>query len=130
MTFTNGAQTIDTYAGKRIIKSGAVGATTPQEVTWLIDKLLELSAPFKATGWAYVVDISRMAPASPEVSDILVSLHKKLAAANCKVMAFVNYASFITGAQAKEHQRKSNTGIIEGTFKTEADALAWIETVL
>lgn len=130
MTFNNGAQVIETYPGKRILKSGAVGATTADEVKWLIDKLIELSAPFKATGWAYVVDISRMAPATPEVSEILVTLHKRLAAVNCKVMAFVNYASFITGAQAKEHQKKSNTGIIENTFKTEEEALAWIDTIL
>ena len=71
-----------------------------------------------------------MSPASPEVSEVLVTLHKRLADAGCKVMAFVNFASFITGAQAKEHQKKSNTGIIENTFRTEEEAMTWIETVL
>lgn len=130
MKLTNGAQTIETYAGKRIIKSGAVGATTAEEVKWLIEKLMELSAMWKNTGWAYVVEISKMAPASPQVSEILVTLHKRLAEAGCKVMAFVNYASFVTGAQAKEHQAKSHTDIIENTFRTEEEALAWIDTVL
>ena len=130
MKMTNGAQTIETYPGKRIIKSGAVGATIVAEVEWLIEKLISLSAQWKFSGWAYIVEISNMSPASPEVSEVLVTLHKRLSAAGCKVMAFVNFASFITGAQAKEHQKKSNTGIIENTFRTEEDALKWIETVL
>ena len=130
MTFNHGAQTITTYTGKKVIKSAAVGATTVEEVNWLIDKLISLSAPWKNSGWAYIVEISKMSPASPEVSEVLVTLHKRLSEAGCKVMAFVNFASFITGAQAKEHQKKSNTGIIENTFRTEEEAMKWIETVL
>ncbi len=130
MTYTNGAQTITTYPGKRIIKSGADKATTVAEVKWLTDKLVELSASWKMSGWGYVCDISHMPPVTPEISEELINLHKKLAASNCRAMAFVNFAAFITGAQAKEHQKKSNAAIQENTFKTEAEAIAWIDTIV
>lgn len=130
MKFTHGAQTIDTYPGKRIIKSGAVGSTNAEEVKWLTDKLVSLSTAWKTQGWAYIVDISQMSPVTPDVSEELVELHKKLSAAGCKAMAFVNFAAFITGAQAKEHQKKSHTTIQEGTFKTEEEAMKWIDTII
>ena len=107
MKFTHGAQIVETYPGKRVIKSGAVGATNAEEVKWLTEKLVSLAASWKAQGWAYIVDISKMSPVTPDVSEVLVDLHKQLSAAGCKAMAFVNFAAFITGAQAKEHQKKS-----------------------
>ncbi len=130
MTYNHGAQTIETYEGKRIIKSGAVGATNAEEVKWLIDGLTKLSVPFKNDGWGYICDIGKMAPVTPDVSEILVGLHKRLAECNCKAMAFVNFAAFITGAQAKEHSKKSHTGIVEATFRTEEEAIKWIESVI
>lgn len=130
MTYTHGAQTVETIAGKRVLKSGAVGSTNVEEVRWLTEKLVSLSSAWKSSGWAYIVDISSMSPVTPDVSQELVNLHKKLAAAGCKAMAFVNFASFVTGAQAKEHQKKSNTLIQEGQFKTEAEAIKWIDTII
>ena len=67
---------------------------------------------------------------TPDVSAELVNLHKKLSASGCKAMAFVNFASFITGAQARDHQKKSNAAIQENTFKTEAEAMKWIESII
>lgn len=130
MTYNHGAQTIQTYPGKRIIKSGAVGSTNVEEVKWLIEKLVSLSSSWKNDGWAYIVEISKMAPVTPDVSEELVNLHKKLSASGCKAMAFVNFAAFITGAQAKEHQKKSNTAIQENTFRTEEEAMKWIDTII
>lgn len=130
MTYKQGAQTIETYDGKRIIKSGAVGSTNVAEVKWLIDGLTKLSAGWRKEGWGYIIDISKMSPATPEVSAVLVDLHKKLAEGNCKAMAFVNFAAFITGAQAKEHSKKSHTDIVEATFRTEEEAIKWIESII
>ncbi len=130
MTLKNGAQTIETYPGKRVLKSGAVGATNADEVKWLTDKLVSLASAWKTQGWAYIVDISKMSPVTPDVSEVLVELHKKLSASGCKAMAFVNFAAFVTGVQAKEHQKKSNTAIQEGTFKTEDEAMKWIDTII
>ena len=130
MKFTHGAQVVETIPGKRIIKSGAAGATNAEEVRWLTSKLVSTAAPWKASGWAYIVDISKMAPAAPEVSKELVNLHTQLTAAGCKAMAFVEGSSFVLAAQAKEHQKQSHAIIKEGHFKTEAEALKWIDTIL
>lgn len=130
MKFTHGAQVVETIAGKRAIKSSAAGATTAEEVRWLTSKLVATAAPWKTAGWAYIVDISKMAPAAPEVSKELVNLHTQLTAAGCRAMAFVEGAAFVLAAQAKEHQKQAHTIIREGHFRTEAEALKWVDTVL
>ncbi len=130
MTLKHGAQTVDTYPGKRIIKSGAVGATNIEEIQWLTKTLVSNSSAWKLSGWGYICDISKMSPVSPEASTELVNLHKALATSGCKAMAFLDFCSFVTGAQAKEHQKKSNTAIQEGHFRTEEDAIKWIEGII
>ena len=130
MKFTHGAQTVETFAGKRVIKSGAVGATNVEEIRWLIKQLVTLSMSWKATGWAYIVDITQMAPASPEVSKELVDLHKQLTAAGCRAMAVVEGSAFMVAAQAKQHQKQSHAVIQEGHFKTETEAMAWVNTIV
>lgn len=125
-----GAQTVETIAGKRIVKSGANGATNVDEIKWLIKTLQAFSAPWKATGWVYMIDITKMAPASPEVSKELVNLHSALLGAGCKGMAFVEGSAFMVAAQAKSHEKQANTGMREGHFKTEAEAIAWIDSFI
>ena len=130
MKLTHGAQTVETINGKRAIKSGAVGATTAEEIRWLINTLVSVSSPWKTSGWAYIVDITKMSPATPEVSKELVSLHSKLTAAGCKAMAFVEGGAFFVAAQAKEHQKQSHAAIVEGHFRTEAEALTWVDSII
>ena len=130
MKFTHGAQVVETITGKRVIKSSAAGATNVEEVKWLTNKLVATSAPWKTTGWAYIVDISKMAPATPDVSKELINLHSQLTAAGCKAMAFVEGAAFVLAAQAKEHQKQSHAIIREGHFRTEAEALKWVDTII
>lgn len=130
MNLSHGTQTVETFNGKRVVKSGAVGSTNVEEVKWLTNMLSSISAPWKTLGWGYIVDISKMSPAAPEVSQELVNLHKVLTAGGCKAMAFVDGASFFTAAQAKEHQKQSHAMIQEGHFRTEADAIKWIDTLL
>ncbi len=130
MVLTKGAQKVETYNGKRVLKSGAVGATNVEEVKWLIATLSQYSAAWKLSGWAYVCDISQMQSATPEVSHELVGLHKLLATSGCKAMAFVEGASFFTAAQAKEHQKQSKAAVMEGHFRTEAEALKWVDTII
>ena len=130
MKLTHGAQTVEVFKEKRIIKSGAVGSTNVEEVKWLTGTLVSSSTAWKASGWAYIVDISKMSPVTPDVSEELVQLHKKLEAAGCKAMAFVDFGAFVTATQAKKHQQKSNAAIQEGHFRTEPDAIAWIESIL
>lgn len=130
MNLKHGAQTVETIAGKKYIKSGAVGSTTLEEIQWLTKTLSTQSTAWKFTGWGYISDISKMSPVSPDISAELVNLHKALEDANCKAMAFVVGGSFFTDAQAKTHQKQSKTGIQEGHFRTEAEAIAWLDTII
>lgn len=130
MKFTHGVQVVETIAGKRAIKSSAAGATNAEEVKWLTKTLVTTAAPWKASGWAYIVDISKMAPATPDVSKELINLHTQLTAAGCRAMAFVEGAAFVLAAQAKEHQKQSHSMIKEGHFRTEAEALKWVDTII
>lgn len=130
MKFTHGAQVVETIPGKRAIKSAAAGATTVEEVRWLTERLVSSSAIWKTSGWAYIVDISKMSPATPDVSQELITLHSRLTAAGCRAMAFVEGSAFVLAAQAKEHQKQSHAAIQEGHFKTEADALKWVDSIL
>ncbi len=130
MNMKHGAQTVETIAGKKIVKSGAVGSTTLEEIQWLTKTLVSASSAWKLSGWGYISDISKMSPVTPDISVELVNLHKALERSNCKAMAFVVGSSIFTDAQAKNHQKQSNAGIQEGHFKTEAEALAWIDTIV
>lgn len=130
MNWKHGAQTVETIAGKKLVKSGAVGSTTLEEIQWLTRTLTTASASWKATGWGYISDISKMSPVTPDISAELVNLHKALEAANCKAMAFVVGSAIFTDAQAKSHQKQSHAGIQEGHFKTEAEAIAWLDTIV
>lgn len=125
-----GAQTVETIPGYRIVKSGAEGSTNVEEVEWLIATILSTASMWKGMSWGYLVDISHMSPVSNEVSEVLVTLHKKLAEAGCKAMAFVDRGSFITAAQAQQHSKKSQTGIDEKHFRSEEEATKWIEEKL
>lgn len=115
---------------KRIIKSSKVGAATPSDIRELTTKLVSMSSQFKTTGWGYVVDISKMDPVTPDVSVELVEMTKKILANGCKAMAFVEGGAFMTAAQAKQHQKQSNSTIKEGHFRTEAEAMKWLESVI
>ncbi len=130
MVSKNGAQTVETLAGKKIVKSGAVGKTTLEEIKWLTKTLVSASAGWKATGWGYISDISKMSPVTPDISAELVNLHKALETSNCKAMAFVAGNAIFTDAQAKSHQKQSHAGIQEGHFKTEEEAIAWLDTIV
>ncbi|MBQ4166401.1 MAG: hypothetical protein IJD85_08780 [Oscillospiraceae bacterium] len=130
MSMTHGAQTVQVYMDKHAVKSSAVGHTNVEEIKWLTKTLVSSAAAWKSTGWAYICDISHMSPVTPDVSQELVNLHKELAAANCKAIAFVDGSAIFTAAQAKTHQKQSHSAFQEGHFKTEDDALAWIATII
>ena len=130
MALTHGVQKVETIPGKKIIKSGAVGTTNVEEVQWLTHTMKSLAEPWQTSGWAYIVDITKMDPVSPDVSAELVNLHKVLGDANCKAMAFVDYCAFVTAVQANQHQKQADNGIPQAHFKTDEEAIAWIETII
>lgn len=126
----HGTQQIYVHSDKRIIKSGAVGETTLEEVRWLEGKMLEYAKPWQESGWGYLVDIEMMTPVSPDISKELVEFHKKLEGAGCKAIAFIDPGAFAIAAQAKKHQKKSKASYKEKHFKTEEEAIAWLVKVL
>ena len=130
MVLTHGVQKVETIPGKKIIKSSAVGATNVEEVRWLTNTLVNTSAMWKSSGWGYIIDITKMAPAAPEVSGELVNLHKALATSGCRAMAFVEGGAFFLAAQAKQHQKQANAAVLEGHFPTEAEAVKWLNTIV
>ncbi len=125
-----GTQQIYVHTEKRIIKSGAIGETTVEEVRWLGDKMVEYAKSWKECGWGYLVDIENMTPVSPEVSKELIELHKKVEEAGCKAIAFVDPGVFMIAVQAQKHQMKSKVSYKEKHFKTEKDAMQWLQKML
>ena len=130
MYSTYGAQEVQVFPEKHIIKSSAKGETNVAEVRWLTELILESSSTWKEDGWGYVVGINDMTPVSSEVSKELVELHKKVEVAGCKAIAFIDPDAFVISMQAKKHQRKSKTSNKEKHFKTEEEAFSWVEKVL
>ncbi len=129
-TYTlHGAQQIYVYGEQRIIKSSAIGATNVEEIEWLTENMLQFSADWKEKGWGYMCCIGEMNPVTPEESLALIELHKQLETANCKGIAFVNPAAFVVGVQAKKHQKKSRAAYKEKHFKSEEEAMEWLESL-
>ncbi len=126
----HGAQQIYVYADKRIVKSSAVGETTVEEVQWLSDKLMEYAVAWKEEGFGYVVGIEEMTPVKPDVSKELIELHKRLENAGCRAIAFVDPHAYVIATQAKSHQRKSKVSYKEKHFRTEEEAITWLEEQL
>ena len=74
MAKQNGAQSVETVAGRRIVVSAGVGKTNVDELRWLTDTVLAEAAGWKSSGWAYVADCSRMDPVSPNEGGELVTM--------------------------------------------------------
>ncbi|MBE5942465.1 MAG: hypothetical protein E7264_08010 [Lachnospiraceae bacterium] len=123
----HGVQQVYVYADKRIVKSSAVGETTVEEIQWLSEKLLEYAAGWKEEGFGYLVGIEEMTPVKADVSKELITLHKRLEDAGCKAIAFVDPNAYVIATQAKSHQRKSKVSYKEKHFRTEEEAIAWLE---
>ena len=127
MAKKNGAQTVETVAGRRIVVSAGVGKTNVDELRWLTDTVLAEAAAWKSSGWAYVADCSRMDPVSPTEGGELVVMTQKFVEAGCKAFGFAEGQSIMLKVQAKKNTERSNTGVAEGHFATVEEALDWIK---
>ena len=76
MTTNNKGMSVDVITGKAIVKSAKVGTATADEIKWLTNQLLFHSAKYKNSGWAYIVDVSKMNPVTPDISVELVNMTK------------------------------------------------------
>lgn len=128
MAQKNGAQSVETIAGRKIVFSAGVGQTNIDELRWLTDTVLTNAKAWKSTGWAYIADCSQMKPVSPTEGGELVIMTKKFVDAGCKAFAFVDGSSIMLKIQAQKNTQRSETGVAEGHFATLDEALAWIKT--
>lgn len=130
MAKTNGAQSVEVVAGRKIIVSAGVGKTNIDELKWLTETVLSSAVAWKSQGWAYVADCSKMDPVSPAEGGELVTMTKKFVEAGCKAFGFAEGKSIMLKVQAKKNTERSNTGVLEGHFETVEEALDWIKDEL
>ena len=123
----NGAQTVDTVPGRKIIISAGVGKTNIDELKWLTETVLKEASKWKSTGWAYIADCSKMEPVSPAEGGELVTMTKKFVEAGCKAFGFAEGKSVLLKVQAQKNTQRSNTGVAEGHFETVSEVLNWLK---
>lgn len=126
MAKKNGAQSVTTIPGRKIVLSAGVGKTNIEELKWLTDTVLQEAAAWKDSGWAYIADCSQMAPVSPSEGGELVTMTKKFVDAGCKAFGFAEGASVMLKIQAQKNTERSQTGVIEGHFATVDEVLNWL----
>ena len=127
MAKKNGAQSIETIPGRRIILSAGVGTTNVEELQWLCSTVLQDAAQWKSTGWAYIADCSKMNPVGPTESGELVKMTKAFVDAGCKAFGFAEGSSIMLKVQAKSNTQRSATGVKEGHFATVEEVLDWLK---
>lgn len=127
MAKKNGAQTVETIPGRKIVLSAGVGKTNVDELKWLSDTVLAEATAWKATGWAYIADCSQMSPVSAAEGGELVTMTKKFVDAGCKAFGFAEGKSLMLKVQAQKNTERSQTGVAEGHFETVDEVLAWLK---
>lgn len=128
MAKKNGAQSVETIAGRKIVLSAGVGQTNVDELKWLTTTVLASAAAWKSSGWAYIADCSKMAPVGPAEGGELVKMTKAFVEAGCKAFAFAEGTSVMLKIQAQKNTQRSETGVLEGHFATVEEALNWLKT--
>ena len=127
MAKVNGAQSVETIPGRKIVLSAGVGKTNIDELKWLTETVLESAAAWKTTGWAYIADCSKMNPVTPAEGGELVIMTKKFVEAGCKAFGFAEGSSVMLKLQAQKNTQRSETGVLEGHFATVDEVLTWVE---
>lgn len=127
MAKKNGAQSVETISGRKIVLSAGVGKTNIDELKWLTETVLSSAKAWKSSGWAYIADCSQMSPVSPAEGGELVTMTKKFVEAGCKAFAFAEGSSVLLKVQAQKNTQRSQTGVVEGHFATVEEALDWLK---
>lgn len=128
MAKVNGAQSVETIPGRKIVLSTGVGKTNIEELQWLTKTVLASAAAWKTSGWAYIADCSKMSPVGPAEGGELVKMTKAFVDAGCKAFGFAEGSSVMLKIQAQKNTQRSETGILEGHFATVEEALNWLKT--
>lgn len=127
MAKVNGAQSVETIPGRKIVLSTGVGKTNVDELKWLTETVLASAAAWKQTGWAYIADCSKMSPVGPTEGGELVKMTKAFVDAGCKAFGFAEGTSIMLKIQAQKNTERSQTGVIEGHFATVEEVLDWLK---
>ena len=127
MAKVNGAQSVETIPGRKIVLSAGVGRTNIDELKWLTETVLESAAAWKTTGWAYIADCSKMNPVTPAEGGEMVIMTKKFVEAGCKAFGFAEGSSVILKLHAQKNTQRSETGVLEGHFATVDEVLTWLK---
>ena len=127
MAKVNGAQSVETIPGRKIVLSAGVGKTNIDELKWLSETVLKEAAAWKSTGWAYIADCSKMNPVTPAEGGELVIMTKKFVEAGCKAFGFAEGSSVMLKLQAQKNTQRSETGVLEGHFATVDEVLNWLK---
>ena len=127
MAKKNGAQSVETIPGRKIVLSAGVGKTNIDELKWLSETVLSSAKSWKNSGWAYIADCSQMSPVTPAEGGELVTMTKKFVEAGCKAFAFAEGTSVLLKVQAQKNTQRSQTGIAEAHFATVEEALEWLK---
>ncbi len=127
MAKSNGTQSVEVIAGRKVILSACNGKTNVDELKWLTDTVLAEAAAWKSSGWAYIADCSTMKPVSPDEGGYLVIMTQKFVDAGCKAFAFAEGNSIMLKVQTQKNTQRSETGVLEGHFATREEALDWLK---
>ncbi len=127
MAKVNGAQSVETIPGRKIVLSAGVGKTNIDELKWLSETVLKEAAAWQSTGWAYIADCSKMNPVTPAEGGELVVMTKKFVEAGCKAFGFAEGSSVMLKLQAQKNTQRSETGVLEGHFATVEEVLTWLK---
>lgn len=127
MAKVNGAQSVETIPGRKIVLSAGVGKTNIDELKWLSETVLKEAAAWKSTGWAYIADCSKMNPVTPAEGGELVIMTKKFVDVGCKAFGFAEGSSVMLKLQAQKNTQRSETGVLEGHFATVDEVLTWLK---
>lgn len=127
MTKKNGAQSVETIPGRKIVLSAGVGKTNVDELKWLTETVLSSAKLWKSSGWAYIADCSQMSPVTPAEGGELVTMTKKFVEAGCKAFAFAEGKSVMLKVQAQKNTERAKTDLLEGHFATVEEALDWLK---
>ncbi len=127
MTKKNGAQSVETIPGRKIVLSAGVGKTNIDELKWLTETVLSEAKAWKSSGWAYIADCSQMSPVTAAEGGELVIMTQKFVEAGCKAFAFAEGKSIMLKVQAQKNTERSHTGVTEGHFATVEEALDWLK---
>lgn len=128
MRETHGTQEVEVIAGRNVVLSAGIGKTNADDLKWLMQTVLSKVGAWKASGWAYIADCTKMEPVGPGEIGCLVEMTKAFVEAGCKAFGFAEGDSLMLKVQTKKNTQMSDTGVIEGHFATVEEVLEWLKT--